>query len=212
MATVDGVTPVKVQDLVDEQLITGHVSSNGHLILENRAGAQIDAGLVAGSFSPLDAWPIGSIYISAVATDPATLFGGGTWVRFGQGRVMVSQDDGQTEFDTAEETGGEKSHVLTAAEMPTHTHSINHDHGSFSSSSDNNHSHTLVRKTAVGTSSGVAQGGATSASAGTTDASTAHSHTIDPPAFIGTSGSAGSDGGHNNLQPYIVVYAWKRTA
>jgi microcystin-dependent protein len=29
---------------------------------------------------------------------------------------------------------------------------------------------------------------------------------------IPSTGSAGSDGAHNNLQPYIVKYVWQRTA
>lgn len=67
---------------------------------------------------PLLAWPVGSIFMAVVATNPATLLGGGTWVRWGQGRFPVSLDSAQTEFDVVEETGGEKTHTLTQAEVP----------------------------------------------------------------------------------------------
>lgn len=119
-------------------------------------------------------YPIGSIYTNASdATNPATLFGFGTWTAFGTGRVLVSIDGSQTEFDSIGETGGEKTHVLTTAEMPAHTHSY-----------DTN--------TSNGTSTvGVFQGGDLLAS---------------------TTGSTGGGGAHNNLQPYVVVYMWKRTA
>jgi hypothetical protein len=68
----------------------------------------------AGGGSPLDAWPVGSVYIAVDSTDPATRFGGGTWAAFAAGRVLVGLDAGQTEFDTAEETGGAKAVTLTA--------------------------------------------------------------------------------------------------
>lgn len=54
-------------------------------------------------------YPVGSVYISVVATNPATLFGIGTWSAFGAGRVMVGLDAGDPDFDTAEETGGAKT-------------------------------------------------------------------------------------------------------
>ena len=68
------------------------------------------------------AWPVGSVFISVVSTNPATLLGIGTWDAFATGRMLVGFDAGQTEFDTVEETGGEKTHTLTTAEMPAHTH------------------------------------------------------------------------------------------
>lgn len=54
-------------------------------------------------------YPVGSIYITVVSTNPSTYFGG-TWVAFATGRTLVGIDTGQTEFDTIEETGGAKSH------------------------------------------------------------------------------------------------------
>jgi len=68
------------------------------------------------------AYPIGAIYISTVSTNPNTLFGFGTWTAFGAGKVLVSLDSGDSDFDTSEETGGSKTHTLTSAEMPSHTH------------------------------------------------------------------------------------------
>jgi len=67
-------------------------------------------------------YPVGAIYISTVATNPNTLFGFGTWTTFGAGKVLVSLDTGDTDFDVASETGGAKTHTLSTAEMPSHTH------------------------------------------------------------------------------------------
>ena len=64
-------------------------------------------------------YPVGSLYISTLVTNPATLLGFGTWVAFGAGKVMVSQDVADPSFDVLEETGGSKD-IATS----THTHSV----------------------------------------------------------------------------------------
>lgn len=123
-------------------------------------------------------YPVGSIYVNAtVNTNPGTLLSFGTWTAFGTGRVMVGIDTGQTEFDVAGETGGEKTHTLTTTEMPAHTHTYATDRGGVTYGGGANN--------AKDSSLGVAGS---------------------------TTGSAGSDGAHNNLQPYVVVYMWQRTA
>ena len=68
-------------------------------------------------------YPVGSIYINAaVATNPGTLLGFGTWAAFGAGRVIVGLNAGDSDFDTVQETGGAKTHTLSTAELPSHTH------------------------------------------------------------------------------------------
>jgi hypothetical protein len=109
---------------------------NGVLLLEDEETAAITAaGFGAqgpqGEPGPAGAdgvtwqFPVGYILISTVNTNPSTFLGYGTWSAFGAGRVMVGLDSGQTEFDTAEETGGAKTHTLQTSEMPAHTHVIN---------------------------------------------------------------------------------------
>jgi hypothetical protein len=139
----------------------------------------ITGALSAGSgiVTMADVYPVGSIYINAsVATNPGTLLGFGTWVAFGTGRTMVGIDAAQTEFDTAEETGGAKTHTLTVSEMPSHTHT----------------SSTLGRDGTLG---------------GYLDQATNNSESSASNILDNTGGGAA----HNNLQPYIVVYMWKRT-
>ncbi|MFO0417768.1 MAG: phage tail protein [Planctomycetota bacterium] len=58
-----------------------------------------------------------------------------------QGRVPVGRNAADTDFDVLGETGGAKTHVLTAAEMPVHNHSINHDHPNATTTSNGSHSH-----------------------------------------------------------------------
>ena len=70
----------------------------------------------------LDAvYPVGSIYMSVKATNPGTLFGG-TWAAIAQGRCLVGVNTSDNDFKTPEKTGGEKTHKLTVAEMPSHNH------------------------------------------------------------------------------------------
>lgn len=64
------------------------------------------------------AYPVGAIYLSVTDTNPAALFGG-TWERIG-GRFLLGANDNYA----AGSTGGETTHQLTTAEMPSHNHTL----------------------------------------------------------------------------------------
>jgi len=74
------------------------------------------------------AFPIGSIFLSVVATSPVTMLGYGAWVAFGQGRMLVGLSPGDPDFATAEQIGGEKAVVLTEAQLAVHSH-VQNAHG-----------------------------------------------------------------------------------
>ena len=114
------------------------------------------------------------------ATNPATLLGFGTWSSFGAGRVLIGIDSSDTDFDTAEETGGSKTHTLSIAELPAHTHTISGNISRSGHSYENHQYNSRLPGENYDTNPNVSNTG---------------------------SGSA-----HNNVQPYIVVYMWKRTA
>ena len=63
-----------------------------------------------------DIYPVGSIYMSVNATDPARLFGG-AWERIKE-RFLLGAGD----THTAGSTGGEFEHKLTVDETPKHDH------------------------------------------------------------------------------------------
>jgi len=135
-------------------------------------------------------YPVGAIFMSVVNTNPGTYLGG-TWVAWGGGRVPVGVDTGQTEFDTVEETGGEKTHTLSIAEMPGHNHT-------------SRQTYSLNNGTSIGINGDAIQGGNNGAYGGGATAYNAMPQ-------INT-GISGSDGSHNNLQPYICCFMWKRTS
>ena len=143
---------------------------SGLIALTNVLGLQ--AALDAKT-TLLAVWPIGSVYTSISATSPSTLFGG-NWEAFGAGRVMVGLDASDTDFDTVEETGGAKTHALSIAEMPAH-------------------SHTYTLENTRGSGSPGAEDGDSSFSTPNTS-------------------TVGSGDAHNNVQPYITVYMFKRIA
>jgi hypothetical protein len=139
------------------------------------------------------AYPVGSIYINASSSsNPSSLLGFGTWTEFGAGRVMVGFNSSDALFDTLEETGGSKDSVVVS-----HTHTA--------TSTDSGHTHnyrTPGNLNAGGTSGG---GGVNAdSSTFTTESGTANITT--------TVASTGSSGTNANVQPYITVRMWKRTA
>lgn len=132
---------------------------------------------------PCPYYPVGSIYISVNNINPTTYFGG-TWEAFGTGRTLVGVDTSQTEFNTVKKTGGEKTHKLSEAEMPKHNHTSSKNFGYD-----------------CGTSGWGALFG--SYSSGYVYQSTNIGNYLN---------TKGNDQPHNNLQPYITVYMWLRTA
>jgi hypothetical protein len=141
-------------------------------------------------------YPIGSIYVNAsVATNPAVLLGFGTWVAFGAGRVMVGFDATDSLFNAVEKIGGSKDAIVVA-----HSHT-----GSASSSGAHTHTLQLGNNNDDNRSPPAGSNGALAPGIGTTSSSGAHTHTL-------TVDSTGSSGTDTNVQPYITVYMWKRTA
>lgn len=136
-------------------------------------------------------YPVGSVYINAaVDTNPATLLGFGTWATVGDGKVIVNQDTTDTSFDTLGETGGSKDAIVVS-----HTHSV----------TDPGHTHTSYQPNTKGLSSGGDPNGVWGGGTGTLTATTSATTGIS----IASSGSSGTNA---NLQPYVVVRMWKRTA
>lgn len=171
----------------------------------------------------LKCYPVGSIYMSVASTSPADLFGG-IWQQIAGGRVLM----GSSSSYRAGTTGGNESHTLTAANLPSHSHtgsvSIgsggNHTH-SGSTSTNGNHTHAYLTRNGTGVSSG----GQAETESGTgayngsmtyagdhahsfsIGSSGSHSHT--GTVSINSSGQANPDA-ISNMQPYLVVNMWQR--
>ena len=154
-------------------------------------------------------FPVGSIRMTISAADEST-FLGGTWVRWGTGRVPVGVNTSDTNFNTVEKTGGANTHTLATAELPSHNHSFS---GSVTVNANGAHTHQASAgsyKVGSGSASTyyyMTNGGSTSGQ--TTGSGGSHDHTG---SVSGSVGSNGSGAAHNNLQPYITCYFWKRTA
>jgi len=155
---------------------------SGQVMSTNGEGQVSFTTLTGVTATIANAYPVGSIYMNCSnATNPGTLLGFGTWSSFGAGRVLIGIDSSDTDFDTAEETGGSKTHTLTEAQLPSHRHQVG--------SND----------------SGTGTGGAAGNMELVRDAGTGNGPAVN-------SSFTGSGDAHTIVQPYIVVYMWKRTA
>lgn len=123
-------------------------------------------------------YPVGSVYETMESSFDPNKKWGGTWERI-KGRVLVGVDENDSDFNTAEKTGGEKTHTLVVSELPQHTHA---NYAKRINITINNSGNTHV--TCHSSNSGATVG-----------------HNI---------GSTGEGVAHNNLQPYVTCFIWKR--
>ena len=114
--------------------------------------------------------------------NPSTLFGG-TWEKI-EGRFLL----GSSSTHTLGSTGGEETHTLTIAEMPTHNHT------------QTRHRHDMDNVWSSGSGSQTAY--MTTSNRGRQERYTSY----EQPAIQNTGGG----GAHNNMPPFLTVNIWKR--
>lgn len=176
--------------------------------------------------SILDAYPVGSIYLSVVGTNPAELFGG-TWEAIAHGSVLIGAgEDGWGINHQAGAVGGTREYTLTESNIPMHNHIISiensgglhaHKNGIFDDVKEGlgpistNYGSTILSPTGsqktiyadtetYNSSSSLRMGY-------TSSATTQHKHS----ASCGYYGKK-EPTAISVVQPYLVVYMWERTA
>ena len=132
-------------------------------------------------------YPVGSIYLSLVNTNPSVLFGG-VWESIAKGRTLVGVDEAQSEFNAVKKDGGEKTHKLIESEMPSHTHRIydgsRTDKPAFAGFYASLGKQNLFKPS--------------------------YTHLTDDQNAILKNEYTGGSQSHNNLQPYLTCYIWTR--
>lgn len=146
----------------------------------------------------LDAHPVGSYYFSDDSTSPATLFGG-TWEALPAGYTLIAQGSGRDDFGsytyTAGQKYGERMHKLTVDELAAHKHAQNIN-GNGSDSWKGTYGSWVTNGAGAGTESGY---------------TTTVSNWMTNKRRVQTD-STGSGAAHNNIQPVLATYAWRRQA
>ncbi len=150
-------------------------------------------------------YPIGSIYFSTSNTNPQSIFNRGSWSLLDAGLILVGVDENDSDFNTSQLTGGSTTHTLITEELPKHNHGMVSLIGSVWNVAKQNSSTQM-------TAGGIFSLRRSSENQGYgTD-----THTTGYDGFncdaSHTHATIGNNGAHNNVQPYITCYIWKRTA
>lgn len=128
--------------------------------------------------------PVGSVYITISSSfNPANQWGG-TWSKIAEGQCLIQAGNNYT----LGSTGGEATHVLGNSEMPSHDHGL---------------SDWAMSWKMTGAKGEVNLGVSATSEAWTNNRGYFKSQTTK---------AAGESKPHNNMQPYLAVNIWKRTA
>lgn len=175
-------------------------------------------------------YPVGSVYLSVTEDTAAKVQAkfGGTWVAFGAGRTLVGFNSTESEFNEIEKTGGSKTVTLTKEQsgLPAHGHGFTQptvSGGAVTAGiTGGSHSHVMRMDNnqfiALQSASGYRLPYGTTDATGYTVKSSEHTHNLPSHNHTVTGGAVANNTGanasqaHNNLQPYVTVYMYKRTA
>lgn len=130
--------------------------------------------------------------MSVNATDPSTFFGG-TWERIAQGRTLVGEGSPQQNTNTL--TG-----TITSSQM-NWRFNIGDTGGEYEHQLTIAEMPSHTHKTGISPDLGFA----------VKDRSVNDTANVYFAQTFSNSAATGLDGAHNNIQPYLVVYIWKRT-
>lgn len=191
-ANVLGTSPTIATPSISSPTLTGTPIAPTAAPGTNTTQIATTAFVTAAATSLSTIYPIGSIYTSTVNTHPATLFGFGTWVAFGAGRVLIGDGGGYA----AGATGGSADAIV-----------VSHNHTATTTSTDSGHTHGI--SPGAWTDGGGKVEGNSFSFGGKVTATQSSTANITSSTSISTTGSSGTGA---NLQPYIVVYMWNRTA
>lgn len=185
----------KVAELAGYLDMGFHIYMNGNRIHGLPAPVDDDdaATKAYADAAVLNAYPVGSVYITLSSLSPADLFGG-TWERI-KGRFLLSvgTPEENTDNDTfgavsgkiwsvpLGSTGGQDFHQTTEEEMPSHTHSVYAPMLDTPMYPGTDWNYTPVLYTPNGNNNAIIC-------------------------------AAGGNQPHNNMPPYLAVYMWKRVA
>lgn len=195
-------------DIINGEIAINYSTGNETLYIKNDSGKivafkdeqYIKNLIYKTSITPPDSssilelvYPIGSIYISTIQTNPSLLFGFGSWEQISDVFLIGAGDN----YPNGS-TGGESEHLLTVNEIPSHTHEVviedagEHTHdiniemdGKAFSGDQLPHVVDTSDETIQSLSNGI------------------HSHNA-------TISDTGGNLPHNNIPPYLSVYMWKR--
>lgn len=192
MSERDSALDLDTWDLVTEGNIeAGDAIFSGDIAAEIATFKEVNA---SNLMTPLDAYPVGSIYMSVNSESPAQLFGG-TWAQLKDMFLLAAGDT-----YAAGSTGGAAEHTLTVDEMPAHEHTPIDSTFYFNTTRGGLGGSTIARKElALDSSSSV--WAITQTKNGNDD--------------LGSSSKTSSVGGgkpFGTMPPYIAVYVWQRTA
>lgn len=149
-------------------------------------------------------YPVGSYYETSDSMFDPNIEWGGTWELETEGQVHVSAGTNYSVSGALSNTsdGGSKDAII-----PYHRHSVSKVSDAITGGS---HFHTTYREKVAANGTGRLIPGVSATSEGVNTNSKTHTH--DLPSH--NTNYAGTDGNTNNanMQPYIVVYRWHRTA
>lgn len=107
-------------------------------------------------------------------------------------------------------TGGSETVTLSTANLPSHSHTMNHGHDA-SSNNAGSHTHEVARSVAVGSVSTAARGAANNTDPLNTDSAGSHSHTVTVDNFSGSTGNTGSGTAITIIPKYVALNYLIRT-